>query len=188
MNLTNHRIKILYIVVLVAAGLMIFYDLFISNIAIKYFTSNMNLFSETDNRNNYEEIKRTSMSHIKSTNLTLISPKIPKCNGVHLNKTQFKVKLDGITYPNIVPLYHNRSLNFECLNSSKSMKTILMWTKFKGTPLVDYGFGKVQPFEKMNCPVTNCELTDDRNDFNVSDLVLFHLRNKIDYFPSMCIF
>lgn len=107
-----------------------------------------------------------------------------KCSVINTTKNQFRVIIDGVSYPNIVPLYHNISINFSCLNSSKSNKKILMWTKFKGEPLVDYGFGPVRPFEKMNCPVTNCELTEDRKKLKVADLVLFHLRNKIDYFPS----
>jgi hypothetical protein len=76
-------------------------------------------------------------------------------------------------------------VNFQFLNSAKNIKTILLWTKFKGTPLpeTNYETGYVKPFELFNCPVTNCELTYDRNKINQSDLVLFHLRNKIDYIP-----
>lgn len=107
------------------------------------------------------------------------------CNALNHSKNQFRVTLDGITYPNIVPLYHNNSINFKCLNSSTSTKIILMWNKFNGLPFIKYGFGIRQPFFKMNCPVTNCELTNNRSKFKDSDLVLFHLRNKIDYFPSI---
>lgn len=114
----------------------------------------------------------------------IIRRSIKPCNALDPSKRQFRVTLDGITYPNIVPLYHNSSLDLKCLNSSSSVKTILMWNKFKGLPLINFGFGVRQPFEKMNCPVTNCELTNDRSKLSDADLVIFHLRNKIDYFPS----
>lgn len=108
-----------------------------------------------------------------------------KCNGIDSNRPwQFRVHLDGVTYPNIVPLYHNTSIDFKCLESSGKTKTILMWTKFKGSPIVDYGHGVADPFRRMNCPVTNCELTDDRTKLKNADLVLFHLRNKIDFIPG----
>lgn len=115
----------------------------------------------------------------------IIRRSIKPCNALDPSKRQFRVTLDGVTYPNIVPLYHNSSLDFKCLNSSSSVKTILMWNKFKGLPLINFGFGVHQPFEKMNCPVTNCELTNDRSRLSDADLVIFHLRNNIDYFPSI---
>ena len=59
-----------------------------------------------------------------------------------------------------------------------------MWNKFYGMPFVDYGFGFRKPFENMNCPVTNCELTNNRSRLNESELVLFHVRSLIDYFPN----
>lgn len=108
-----------------------------------------------------------------------------RCRAVDLSrKSQFRVILDGIRYPNIVPLYQNTSIDFDCLASSNTTKTILMWTKFKGLPFIDYGFGVGEPFKRMNCPVTNCELTDDRRKLKDADFVLFHLRNKIDYIPG----
>lgn len=106
------------------------------------------------------------------------------CSAIDTNSAQFKINIDGINYPNILPLYHNRSINFKCLNSSKTIKTILMWTKFNGAPLIKYDMGIRTPFEKYNCPVTNCELTNDRSKFNKSQLVLFHLRNQIDSIPE----
>lgn len=111
---------------------------------------------------------------------------LDKSNCLIKNQKQFYVNISGVKYPKFVPLYENRSLDFKCLNSSNTKKTILLWTKFKGLPLplIDYKTGYVKPFESFNCPVTNCELTYDRNKLNQSDLVLFHLRNRIDYFPT----
>lgn len=107
-----------------------------------------------------------------------------KCRAIDTNKKQFQVTLDGITYPNIIPLYRNTSIDFSCLSSTKKTKTILMWTKFFGLPIVNYGFGFQEPFKMMNCPVVDCFLTNDRKQFQEADLVLFHLRNKIDFIPS----
>ena len=56
--------------------------------------------------------------------------------------------------------------------------------KFTGLPLIPVKLGSQLPFEDLKCPVTNCELTDDRSKLEESSLVLFHLRNSIDYFPS----
>ncbi len=58
-----------------------------------------------------------------------------------------------------------------------------MWNNFIGLPIVDYGFGKSEVFERLNCPVTNCELTNDRSRLHESDLVMFHLRSHIERFP-----
>ncbi|CAF1082698.1 unnamed protein product [Brachionus calyciflorus] len=103
---------------------------------------------------------------------------------LNIKEKQFFVNLDGEKYPKIIPLYHNKTINFRCLNASPNRKTILMWNKFRGLPLKKYSFGVTEPFKNMNCPVTNCELTQDRSKLNQSDLVLFHLRNKIDFFPT----
>ena len=94
--------------------------------------------------------------------------------------------INNKTYPNFVPIIYNKSIDFECLNlkqSKKKPKIILLWTKFNGIPLIPIELGFRKPFEQINCPVTNCELTNDRSKINQSSLVLFHLRNKIDYFP-----
>ena len=107
-----------------------------------------------------------------------------KCD-IYLNtSTQFSVIIDGIKYPNRLPLYENKTINFKCLNTSKNIKTILMWNKFNGLPHINYKYGIRKPFELINCPVTSCELTNNRNKLDKSDLVLFHLRNNIDYFPN----
>jgi len=93
--------------------------------------------------------------------------------------------LDNKTYPNFVPFIYNKSIDLKCLNIiSNKTKTILLWTKLNGIPLLPIEYGYRKPFEQLNCPVTNCELTNDRSKLNQSSLVLFHLRNRIDYLPS----
>ena len=101
-----------------------------------------------------------------------------------LNATPFSVQIDGVRYPKRIPLYQNKSINFKCLNSSTHTKKILMWNKFNGLPNIKYKFGVREPFEFLNCPVTSCELTNNRSRLADSDLVLFHLRNEIDQFPN----
>ena len=71
-------------------------------------------------------------------------------------KNQFSIVIDGVKYPKRIPLYENKTINFECLNSSKSIRTILLWNKFKGTPNLAYEFGIRRPFEILNCPLYCC--------------------------------
>jgi hypothetical protein len=119
------------------------------------------------------------------TYFTSLSSQTYKCNPfLYANETrnQFSVSIDNVQYPKRVALYENETINFECLNKQISSKlpTILMWNAFKGAPnLISYPFGKRHSFELLNCPVTNCELTKDRNKFSQSDMVLFHMRNLI---------
>jgi alpha-1,3-fucosyltransferase len=107
-----------------------------------------------------------------------------KCSPFLNDTKQFSILIDGVKYPQRIALYENKSINFECLNSLKKPKVILMWNKFKGKPHMDYPFGVRKPFQILNCPVTSCELTNDRSKFKESNLVLFHLRNHIDTIPE----
>jgi hypothetical protein len=54
----------------------------------------------------------------------------------------------------------------------------------KGEPLMPLYFGPGEQMKQNNCPVTNCEITNNRDELPNSDLVLFHLRNEIDYVPT----
>ena len=107
-----------------------------------------------------------------------------ECNPYVYNSTHFSVNINGVSYPKRIPLYEQTSINFTCLNSFETTKRILMWNKFNGLPNIPYEFGVRRPFELLNCPVTNCELTNDRSKLTSSDLVLFHLRNQIDAMPK----
>lgn len=46
------------------------------------------------------------------------------------------------------------------------------------------GLGRVKPFEKRGCPVTNCELTSDRSLLSQADLVLVHMFDRLDRLPT----
>ena len=95
------------------------------------------------------------------------------CSVLNKNAKQFQVVIDGITYPNVLPLYHNKSVNLECIQQSqKPPKTILLWNRIhikrNGRPYFDnMRFGYRKPFEHMKCPVTNCILTNDTSKINV---------------------
>jgi hypothetical protein len=102
------------------------------------------------------------------------------------NEKNVQIRLDDVEYPQVVPLYENRSIDFNCLKKLSNRtqhKTILMWNRFYGLPLVSYEYGVRTPFANLNCPIVNCELTKNRSKLNESQLVLFHLRNEIDHFP-----
>lgn len=106
------------------------------------------------------------------------------CNVYNENQKQFRIKIDGIEYPNILPIYDNKKYDLKCLNQQiKTIKTILIWNKFRYiTKQIDFGIRT--PFEKNKCPLTNCEFTNDQSKLNISSLVLFHIRNDIFYFPE----
>jgi hypothetical protein len=116
-------------------------------------------------------------------NISVISNSLSNCE--LLNNPQFKVLIDNDEYPKFVPSFHNKSINFECLNRDESKKkTILMWNHFRMFVHNKYNFGYKKAFETLKCPVTNCELTNDRTKLNESSFVIFNLRNQINSFPK----
>lgn len=112
------------------------------------------------------------------------------CNPIYNSNKQYSVKINGVNYPKFVPLYQNKSINFDCLNSlakNKPPKRILLWNKFFGSNYDDYGLGKKKPFIQHQCPVNNCELTMDKTLVNHSDFVVVHMmihHDPIDKFPA----
>jgi hypothetical protein len=94
--------------------------------------------------------------------------------------------LDGEIYPKSVFLSQKKSINFDCLNTNKtSLKLILYWNGFFDNADFSYGLGKKEPFLNNKCPVTNCETTNDKSRLAEADLVLVHMRDKIDKIPSL---
>jgi hypothetical protein len=89
------------------------------------------------------------------------------CDPFLKNANQFRVEIDGQTYPRIIHLYQNASINFDCLNRSREIKKILLWNPFFGHWDFAYGTGKIEPFKRHNCPVTSCEILNEKveNDF-----------------------
>lgn len=132
----------------------------------------------------YYLVNYPSYVFIENNQSTLAAEQINVCNPFVENVNQFSVNLDGQTYPKIIPIYQNDSLNLTCLNASRKTKRILLWNKFVGEPLKYLDYNSKNAFEFSKCPVTNCELTDDRSLLNQSDYVLFHMRSRITEFPK----
>ncbi len=109
---------------------------------------------------------------------------LENCKPVYAQNKQYTVKFDGIVYPQYVPVYSNKSINFKCLNKSSVTKKILLWNTFFGNRDYSYGLGKVKPFVNHNCLVTNCELTDNKSELAESDLVIVHMRDLISNLPT----
>ena len=77
---------------------------------------------------------------------------------------QYKVTVNGQTYPKKVPLPYNTSIDFECMNTqNQEPKIILAWSGHYGIK-----------FNKTTCPVKNCEFTRDRQLQDNASYVLFH--------------
>ena len=106
------------------------------------------------------------------------------CEAFNKNYTQFSIQLDNIIYPTYVTSYHNKSLNFECLNKNTNSKLILFWNQFFDDPEFGFGSGYSKPFKNHNCPVTNCEITTDRRRLKESNIIVFHMQNRIDRYPE----
>jgi hypothetical protein len=110
--------------------------------------------------------------------------KIDKTKSLFTNDRQYKIKLDGKMYPKYVANYFNRSINFECLNKNPKKKVILFWNPFFGNQDYGFGLGEREPFEKNNCPVTNCETTNDKSRIGEADLVIVHMRDHVPTPPN----
>lgn len=105
------------------------------------------------------------------------------CNPFNENYVQFTVNIDNQTYPKYLNLNENKSINFDCLNQDDDLKIILLWTPFFGNSDYYYGLGAIEPFKKNDCPVTNCELTDDKERLKESDFVITHMRDSLKDLP-----
>jgi hypothetical protein len=108
----------------------------------------------------------------------------PKCNPFLSNNISFSVNFSNVQYPRSTLLYLNASINFTCLNSYPKAKKILYWNAFFDKKDFSFGTGYKTPFEMHECPVTNCELINDKSKLDESDLVLVHMRDVMDDIPS----
>ena len=109
-----------------------------------------------------------------------VSNYIIECSPFNENVSQYVIQMGNGTYPRTVPLFRNSSINFECLKQNKEVKVILFWTQpnwYKDSRL-----GRITPFK--NCPVTNCELTNNKSRINESTYVLTHMRDSIEKMPD----
>jgi hypothetical protein len=106
-----------------------------------------------------------------------------ECAIIKKDVKQYTVKIDGSVYPKRVPLHLNKSIDFDCLQKrSKNIKKILVWNNWWGKK--EYGTGIATPFKKNNCPITNCELTDDKKTINDADFVIVHAMDPADPIPK----
>ncbi len=137
-----------------------------------------NLYFEKINEN---EITKTQFT-INTSKLTIINR--TTCDPYKSNLNIFNVMIDNEIYPKVIPLYNNPKINYSCLNTDKSSKVILLWNTWFGDSTFDYGIGNREPFEKNRCPVTNCEITNDRSRIMESSLIIFHMRDAINQFPE----
>ena len=98
-------------------------------------------------------------------------------------KNKFSIKIDNQIYPRSHRL--DESIDLTCLKTyNKTIKTILLWNTFYSVKDYHFGLGKITPFIKNNCPITNCEITDDKNKLNESDYVITHMTLYRDSFSK----
>ena len=107
-----------------------------------------------------------------------------QCSPLNLSAEKYSVTLNGKTYPQHTPLHLNESINFACLNQSKTLKKILFWNTWFDDPTFGIGIGVREPFQKQNCPVTNCELLVDKSRINESDYVVIHMWDAAEWAPD----
>lgn len=107
-----------------------------------------------------------------------------QCNPFIENQSQFSVVIDGQTYPRYLTLSRNKTINFKCLNSANKLKVILLWNKFFAADDYGFGLGQSEVFINNMCPVVKCEITNNKSRLKESDIVITHMRNKIDNLTS----
>ena len=95
-----------------------------------------------------------------------------KCKPIRYDSNHNYFKIGNEIYPKSFQLHKNKSIDFDCLNQNKKTKLILFWNKFYGKLDHNYGVGKKIPLAVHKCPVTNCELTNDRSRLNEADFVI----------------
>lgn len=116
---------------------------------------------------------------------SLINRKEIQCQAFDFAAKNFRIKINGVVYPQSIPLYLNETINFSCLNSNWSKRgKILFWTPFFGNKKFSFGIGYKQPFIDNECPVYNCEIFNDKSRVNQADIVIVHMRDQIKKFPE----
>jgi alpha-1,3-fucosyltransferase len=103
-----------------------------------------------------------------------------QCNIINKSKQNKKYTIDSVDFPKYTYLHQNESINFDCLNRTNERRLILVWTPYFKDKTFGYGLGHVKPFEKHNCPVTNCELTNERKRISNSHAVIMHIPDLVD--------
>lgn len=108
-----------------------------------------------------------------------------ECQPFDYKAKNFQIEIDGVVYPQSIPLNLNKTINFSCLNSNFDKRgKILFWTPFFGNKEFAFGIGYKTPFIDNECPVYNCEIFNDKSRVNQADIVIVHMRDQINKFPS----
>jgi hypothetical protein len=126
------------------------------------------------------KVKHFKLRNFQVNNLIKTYSSAHKCDIINKEYKQYYHVFDGVKYPQYLYLSQDKRINYDCLNNSSPMKVILAWNKFYGMASFGYGLGKVKPFKEHHCPVTNCELTNDKGRLNESDFVIVWLTDAID--------
>ena len=124
--------------------------------------------------------KQFNLRNFKMNSLKETFSKNHNCDIINKEYKQYYYTFDGVKYPQYLFLSQDKQINYACLNRSSPTKLILAWNKFYGMSSFGYGLGKVKPFRDHHCPVTNCELTNDKKRLDESDFVIVWLTDQIE--------
>ena len=80
------------------------------------------------NLNSQKKIKKNDIQNVINS----------KCFPIKKNYKHQYYEINNESYPKSLLLHRNKSINFECLNKNKKIKTILFWTKYYGMKAVNY--------------------------------------------------
>lgn len=120
---------------------------------------------------------------MKNRNSNILLSEEQVCNPLIENFEQFYVKINGLRYPRSLPLIKNKSLNFECLNKSANLKRILLWNTFLEILYINMVLEDKIFLLRKKCPVTNCELTTNKDLISISDYVVVHIPDNRSEIP-----
>jgi hypothetical protein len=172
-NVKIFNLKRLFLIVLVLVLVYYPFTVYINKKDIKVINSDDN---EPDDIN---------ISNNKNNNNNEI--KIPTgkdgCNIIDTNHKQYTVTLDGVTYPQYLYLSQNKSINYDCLSKSTPVKKIFSWNKFYGERNMGYGDGDSKSFQDKHCPITNCQVIDDKSKLNEAEFVVILVTDSMETMP-----
>lgn len=165
--------------ILIALTILILLSLY--NIVLYYTNKSKKINERIDNGlydNNEEEDEENEEETIKKVSGD-------ECIPFNYTAKQFTVKIDGVKYPQLLPLRDNSTIDFNCINKGRKTRLILLWTPFYDRDDFYFGIGKYEPFKKHRCPAFNCEVTKDKSRLKESDIVVVSFQNKIDPIPDL---
>ena len=149
-------------------------------ITVIFVILNIENLNKNVNKANKKVKNHYNLRNFKANYLIDTFSKSHNCDIINKSHKQYYHFFDGVKYPQYLYLSQDRKINYDCLNKSSPTKVILAWNKFYGMSSFGYGMGKVKPFVSHNCPVTNCELTNDKKRIGESDFVIVWLTDQIE--------